>query len=159
MTLALLTYILSFRISIILFTSSTPLSLGVWIFLLAILLAALTRLLTFSWLRFLLFLIFIGGLLVIFSYFVAIQPNQQLKITKLPITVIALILIVSLQEKNIIINPSTIIAEPTPSIIILYSPHLIPLLLILALILLLALIIVVKVSQINRGPLRPFKYV
>ena len=67
--------VLSLGLSIVL--AFTPLALGLWVLILSISISFLTRLMYSSWFGFILFLIYIGGILVIFAYFVSIQPNQQ----------------------------------------------------------------------------------
>ncbi len=145
---------LSIRLSIILTLS--PLSIGAWVLILALLTATCTAISITSWFGFIIFLIYIGGILVIFAYFRAIQPNQQFKIT-LPL--------LSLLLSSIIIpaylDPSTINNFPLKNwwITAIYAPINIPSLIFLALTLFLALISIVKISFINRAPLRPFSYV
>jgi len=67
--------VLSLGLSIVL--AFTPLALGLWVLILSISISLLTSLIYSSWFGFILFLIYIGGMLVIFAYFVRIQPNQQ----------------------------------------------------------------------------------
>jgi hypothetical protein len=93
--------------------------------------------------------------LVIFAYFAALQPNQHLTNWAWILTPSTLIIIIVT-----IINPHSLFWLPiTPNTAQIYSPNntLIPIL--LGLILFLALIMVIKTSQADKGPLRPFSYV
>jgi NADH-ubiquinone oxidoreductase chain 6 len=134
--------------------SINPLSLGIAILRTALLLTLIYSLILTSWVSFLIFLIYIGGILVIFAYFVALTPNQQTTpIIYIPISItifisILTILIIhitpsSLSMKNLYINS-------------FYLEKNIQLLLILALILLFTIVVVVKLVTNNKGPLRPF---
>jgi len=135
-----------------------PISIGLLILFLALMLAILFSLTISSWVSFLIFLIYIGGILVIFSYFVAIIPNQTL-----PIIIISITILIS--TSFFIITSLFLGISPTISISffkqtnIIYTEYNIPTLIILALILLFTIILVVKISIHNKGPLRPFLYV
>lgn len=153
-TTIFITLTISIGVSIILALS--PLTIGLWILILALFTATVTALSISSWFGFIVFLIYIGGILVIFAYFAATQPNQQLKLAiPLSATVITAILLPTY------INPSTVNQFPRKSwwISSLYDITNISSLTFLALTLFLALIRVVKVSYLNRSPLRPFSYV
>lgn len=111
---------------------------------------------TSNWFALTLFLIYAGGMLVIFSYFVVIQPNQHLRIKGMLITLTRttpLFLFATLLPSKIP-HPSSL--TPTlPPFYLLLPPH-ISTLIILALALLLSLVAVVKISLPHHGPLRPF---
>lgn len=158
-------FITTFSILIALFITSaiatSPLNLGLWILFTALFISLFISTTTSTWFRLLLFLIYIGGILVIFAYFIAISPNQEIRI--IPITLMALTIssiIIYLFYSTIPIfsryRTTTKSLSPRPlffeiNIIILST---------LAIVLLLALILVVKVSRRSIGPLRPFfKYV
>jgi NADH-ubiquinone oxidoreductase chain 6 len=139
-------------------TAAAPLSLGLWIWILALITAIISALSISPWFGFIIFLIYIGGILVIFAYFAAISPNQQLYISQL---LLVTIIPFSIWTIIIFLQPffftfSFPTTNPSISIIILLNPS--PLI-ILALILFFALVAVTKVSSFNRGPLRPFSYV
>ena len=68
--------IISLWLSIIIALS--PLILGIWILLIALISRVFLAIFSNSWFRIIIFLIYIGGLLVIFAYFISIQPNQFL---------------------------------------------------------------------------------
>uniref|UniRef100_UPI0030E484A5 NADH dehydrogenase subunit 6 n=1 Tax=Synelmis amoureuxi TaxID=3053537 RepID=UPI0030E484A5 len=157
MTLWLI-HTLTISLSLSIFMASTPLALGLWIFALALTVSAMISYITYSWLGFLVFLIYIGGLLVMFAYFAAIQPNQHLEMAKLSSTLLLSSTIISISMPSPMLTPSLISShkDSIPSLQILYLKENIPILLTLGLILLLALIAVVKISQNNQGPLRPF---
>lgn len=153
-----ITLFISFSTSIIL--RSTPISMGLWIFSLALSSAILSSIIFNKWLGFLIFLIYIGALLVIFAYFVAVAPNQQLNILNLFINTIFTFF--SFYGLNTIlpnlINSFTLITSNQPIIQLIFSKN-IMILLLLGTVLFLALVAVVKVSSLSKGPLRPFNYV
>lgn len=133
-----------------------PLTMGLWVLIIALLTAARTALSLSSWFRFIIFLIYIGGILVIFAYFTAIQPNQQLKIMP-PLTIMLFTRILF----PIFYSSSTINSFNIKNwwISSIYETANAPSLIFLALALFLALIRVVKISFLRRSPLRPFSYV
>jgi NADH-ubiquinone oxidoreductase chain 6 len=147
-------------IAIVLATSSimsltiNPLSLGVVILLTALILALNYSLTLTSWIAFLIFLIYVGGMLVIFAYFVALTPNQQTnEVLLLPSISVFIITIIILISSNSAIKISQSSIKNTNTF---YLPDNLQLLLILALILLFTIIVVVKLVTNNKGPLRPF---
>jgi len=132
-----------------------PLSIGVSILFIALTVAMLFSFSISSWLAFLIFLIYIRGILVIFSYFVSLTPNQTINILSLILILIStyLILIILSFIISIKTNPlSYYILQSN----IFYLESNSPLLLILALILLTTIIIVVKLTINTKGPIRPF---
>lgn len=156
--LTLICLIISFSLSIIL--TPSPLLLGVWILITALLISIFLATITYSWVGFLIFLIYVGGILVIFAYFTAIQPNQFIQANSLLVT-----LALTFSLFFIIIFPltpslvSNLNLAPSYSILSLYASPNIPVLIFLGIILFLALVAVVKVSKSLLGPLRPFNYV
>lgn len=152
-TIYILTSLVLTMASAILLTIN-PLSLGIVILLTALALTFIYSLIITSWIAFLIFLIYVGGILVIFAYFVALVPNQQInQMISLPIIIVWRITLFILTCLN------SYSSHPTSSlknISIMYITENIQLLLILALILLFTIIVVVKLVTNNKGPLRPF---
>lgn len=136
----------------------TPLRLGLWIILLAIIISISLFYIASSWFRFILFLVYIGGLLVIFAYFIAINPNKKIKIwDPLFIPIIATLILLLLYKNYIWLVPalrfSKLYNHTAPSLLLESS---IPLLIIISLSLLLILLVVVKITNRREGPFRPF---
>lgn len=133
--------------------ASRPISLGLTILLITLLLALFYATTLSSWIALLIFLLYAGGILVIFSYFVAITPNQHLFNN----TYITLIITMTITLIAIITNTiSPIALQNHPITTTLYVSNNTTILLILALLLLLTILIVVKISSHTQGPLRPF---
>lgn len=153
---SLLCIIISLCLIIIL--SNSPISLGLWVIMSTLIISSTISVLIPSWFSLTIFLIYVGGLLVIFAYFLSIQPNQQIKILKIlfTLTLSALLLTPITMALNL---PHT--QEKTNYTIIteMLVPYNIQIFAFLALALFLALVAVVKVTKIYMGPLRPFKYV
>lgn len=111
-----------------------------------------------SWYAFLIFLIYIGGILVIFSYFVAISPNQHIKIKLILATPFIIILILffsyifyrkPFSSSYFFFNFVNIIYKNESNLSTLF----------LILLLILMMLIVSKIIKLSKGPLRPFFYV
>lgn len=148
--------LLAFLITRILPVMHTPIRLGLWIILIAIFITISFSYFLTSWFRFITFLIYIGGLLVIFAYFIAIDPNKKIKILD-PI-ILPLILTISLfyfiyLSLRTLINFS---GASTPNTSILIHIQYIPILILIASSLLIALIVVVKITIRTIGTLRPY---
>lgn len=144
--------------TIILYLSTTPIILGINILTIALLLSARLATSIRSWYAFLVFLIYVGGILVIFTYFLALTPNQQIPTTRNAIYILitlATLTIVAIITKTKISIPQEIHQDNT----YLYSINTSPILIVLALVLLLTMVIVVKLTNRSKGPLRPFNYV
>lgn len=144
--------------TIILYLSTTPIILGINILAIALLLATSLSSSIRSWYAFLVFLIYIGGILVIFAYFLALTPNQQIPTSSnliyLLATLTTLVIVILITDTNIFI-PQEIHQDRA----YLYCTNTAPILIILAIILLLTIVIVVKLTNRSSGPLRPFNYV
>lgn len=156
--MALLSFlILSLTLAFSLVLASSPLFLGLWVLFLALSISLLMGALTTSWLGLFIFLIYVGGLLVIFAYFVALAPNHLIESKSILLLTLATYpSLVFILWPNFIM-PATDFLENTQSLIttLLFFSN-ISIYIFLALILFLALIAVVKVSSISAGPLRPF---
>ena len=149
--LILSTLFLTATFSILLY--SNPINIG-WIVLIATTtLTSMCALYIRSWYAFLIFLIYMGAVLVIFAYFLAITPNQ--KIQSLFPFILALPLSFFVAYR--LFNPRAPRIE-TFLFSSLYSPSYLYILLIMIFILLITLLLVVKISSIFKGPLRPFNY-
>jgi len=136
----------------------TPITIGLNILLISIITAALFSITNSSWISFLIFLIYIRGTLVIFSYFVAITPNKTISLPfHIPIIITSPIFLFILMHYSNFSNnySSTIIQTNT-----FFSKQYTITLIIIALILLFTIVVVVKITSSNKkGPLRPFNYV
>lgn len=133
--------------------ATSPISIGLVIILITLSLTIFYATTLSSWIALLIFLLYAGGMLVIFSYFVAITPNQFL-FGNTYLTIIVILTITSLLIASNTISPISPNIHPITST--LYLSNNTPLLLILAILLLLAIIVVVKISSQTQGPLRSF---
>nr|ABW82629.1 NADH dehydrogenase subunit 6 [Pista cristata] len=139
----------------------SPISLGVWIFILAMTTAGFIGLYSSTWFGLILFIIYIGEYLLYFPMFVAVAPNQMINFFSTLILTLSIftISIIFLFDSNSLLFHNTPLSE-TPNMFafsFLYSSSQAPMLLFLAILLLLALIFVVKIATRKNGPLRPFK--
>lgn len=145
-------------IALALALATTPLMLGIWILIITFIIAVSVCLPLSSWFRFIVFLIYIGGLLVIFAYFIAIDPNKKLNfIDPIIIPTITLLSFYAITNKSDISQLLTFSNTNIFNLSTLYIKNNIPILIMLTLVLLLAIIIVVKIARRTEGPLRPFK--
>nr|BDQ43711.1 NADH dehydrogenase subunit 6 [Metaphire tosaensis] len=141
--------------TMMLYLSTTPIMLGINILTMALLLSATLATSMSSWYAFLVFLIYVGGMLVMFAYFLALAPNQQMPTTSnimYALTTLATLMIVAVITETKIFIPQ----ETHQDNMYLYTTDTAPILIVLALILLLTMVIVVKLTSRSKGPLRPF---
>ena len=154
MTLSIITILVSV-IAFSTLTAINPLTIGLIILIIALILAITFAYSISSWIAFLVFLIYIGGMLVIFSYFVSIIPNQTLTFSHNLFSMLISLSLISLT--SYILNSKPIIySSYVLSLNFIYNNQNIATLLILALVLLFTIIVVVKLTILSKGPLRPF---
>jgi len=142
-------------LAINIFIIINPFSIGISILLMALTVSLLFSYSISSWLAFLIFMIYVRGILVIFSYFVSLTPNQTTNIFYIVLATLftfSIILTISLTTK---INTQLRSIYVTQSNTF-YLKSNFPTLFILAIILLITIIIVVKLTINTKGPLRPF---
>nr|UWM94623.1 NADH dehydrogenase subunit 6 [Eisenia nordenskioldi]UWM94636.1 NADH dehydrogenase subunit 6 [Eisenia nordenskioldi]UWM94649.1 NADH dehydrogenase subunit 6 [Eisenia nordenskioldi]UWM94662.1 NADH dehydrogenase subunit 6 [Eisenia nordenskioldi] len=140
-----------------LYLASTPIILGVNILIMALLLSAVFASFISSWFAFLMFLIYIGGMLVMFAYFLALTPNQQMTYSNnIMYSFISMTTFTTLAYTINIKIPS--MSQFYQGYVLLYLKTAAPFLIILALILFFTMVIVVKLTTRSKGPLRPFMH-
>ena len=145
--------VLSLSLGVTLVTTSTPIALGAWILVLSVLVSILCGSSFIRWFGFIIFLVYIGGILVIFSYFAAIQPNQQLNLGK---PFFYWYLAFSNLDIRMYVFRGDLFQEAKWWLSSIFCLDNICIIIILGLVLFLALISVVKVTIINVAPLRPY---
>ncbi len=136
--------------------ASSPLLIGLWVLLIAFSLAGWIGVIGISWFGLILFLIYVGGMLVIFIYFVAITPNQQHDSKIFFMRILIFIIFLRIGEKIRFINRFNIETSFNRDSILFYFSQGAVLVLIFIM-LFVGLIIVVKITRLVQGPLRPFR--
>ncbi|KAH8374259.1 hypothetical protein KR009_000053, partial [Drosophila setifemur] len=165
-------YSLIFTTSIIFLNMTHPLAIGLTLLIQTIFICLITGLITKSfWYSYILFLIFLGGILVLFIYVTSLASNEifnlSIKLTLFSIILLFLLFIISLimdktytsfflinNEIESIFNQNSYLIENSLSLNKLYNfpTNLITILLINYL--LITLIVVVKITKLFKGPLR-----
>nr|YP_004425092.1 NADH dehydrogenase subunit 6 [Toxolasma parvum]ADL62658.1 NADH dehydrogenase subunit 6 [Toxolasma parvum] len=139
-----------------------PLSLGMMVLLLAF--VSCTTIATMSpWYAYMLFFIFIGGMLVMFAYIASLTPNMTFAMNNqlMPIT-LSTIIIFNFKNFNFAPNHqissdlSLSINDSFQAMSFLYSTNGIECVILLACILLFTMVVSVKLCKPKMGALRPF---
>nr|YP_004935446.1 NADH dehydrogenase subunit 6 [Bathyteuthis abyssicola]BAL27729.1 NADH dehydrogenase subunit 6 [Bathyteuthis abyssicola] len=145
-----------------------PLSLGFMLMVMILCVSGLVGMVTFSWYGYLLFLVYIGGLLVMFMYVISLIPNLIFLSSK--VFIYFFIIFLGFMMMNFFINKDTVSVEIKElslfdysfmsmsggSLIMMYDNFLCYLL--LGVVLLFVLVSVVKICYYCEGPLRVFKF-
>jgi NADH:ubiquinone oxidoreductase subunit 6 (subunit J) len=155
MSLLILTRVV-ISLSITMLICTNPFPMALIILLIALSTSIIYAILHSSWLALLLFLIYVGGILVIFSYFLAVAPNQQLpnkSIILIPLLSFITFIISFLILIDSWVNPIPVYINLTS---ILFTPYNLPILIILVVVLLFTIIVVIKACKLEKGPLRSF---
>uniref|UniRef100_A0AB39CC33 NADH-ubiquinone oxidoreductase chain 6 n=1 Tax=Dolomena robusta TaxID=3241546 RepID=A0AB39CC33_9CAEN len=163
---AIMLFSITISILFLLPLMAQPLSLGLVIMVLTLMMCCLSALLISSWYGYILFLIYVGGLLVMFAYVAALSPNVlfsggyplMLFILMIPLFSIIFYFYPFIDLNSL--NYSSLYADCTNLKtygIELVSPDMISVLIGLGLILLINLVVVVKICYYQHASLRPFK--
>nr|ARK38486.1 NADH dehydrogenase subunit 6 [Lanceolaria gladiola] len=139
-----------------------PLSLGIMVLLLAFLNCILIATIS-PWYSYMLFFIFIGGMLVMFAYIASLSPNMTFSTNNLlmPIT-LTLLFLFGFKNSSFTLNYqadmeiSSSINDKTQILSFLYMQNGIVCIILLACMLLFTLIASVKICKPKSGALRPF---
>jgi len=134
----------------------SPLAIGSTILLIALGTSRFFALGSSSWLAFLIFLIYVSGILVIFSYFLALTPNHPsifMGYYQLSVCSARLIILISYSYSDIWISESE---SQLPITEFIYLPSNCVILIFLTILLLITIIVVVKICQRSKGPMRAF---
>lgn len=149
---------LSATIRIIYLFSSNPISFIVIIIIQTVLICLIAWLkINLTWFSFILFLIFLGGLLVLFIYIARLARNEKIRpsvdrATKIFfIGVVFLAVTIYIKNSQLIINEYLIIEK---SLNLIYSSSIIILITITILYLLFTLVVVVKVANKFNAPIK-----
>ena len=143
-----------------------PLSLGLRIIIATLFLCMRSAIILSRWYAYILFLIYVGGLLVIFAYVAALSPNilfssisSGLFFCMLIVPVIIIIYNYNFVDPNKleVLNDWLEIKKLKTYGVELASPYYISILVSLGLILLINLVVVVKICYYQHASLRPFK--
>nr|ACR00053.1 NADH dehydrogenase subunit 6 [Auchenoplax crinita] len=134
---------------------SSPLLMGLWVLAVAMGLSLWIGLNVMSWFGLILFLVYIGGMLVMFIYFVAITPNQRHE-NSVFYALMGVILILFISLMKLILGMEFGKCVSFGSELMMFTNSQGVILILIFFLLFISLIIVVKVTQRVCGPFRPF---
>nr|AML26706.1 NADH dehydrogenase subunit 6 [Hydrophilidae sp. BMNH 1274734] len=152
---------ISFMTSMFMIMTTHPMSMGFTLLIQIINVSLMTGLLSNNfWFSYILFIVMIGGMLVLFIYMTSIASNEKFKFSKLMminfILMLSLLLLTTIMSDNIIIDQMNMFYFPSIPMnlnkYINYPYNIITIMMILYL--LITLIAIVKISKIKYGPLR-----
>nr|YP_010448469.1 NADH dehydrogenase subunit 6 [Codonobdella sp. B45A]UTS56340.1 NADH dehydrogenase subunit 6 [Codonobdella sp. B45A] len=134
-------------------TINNPILMAMNILIVAMLMSVLMSMMMSSWYAMLMYLIYIGGMMVMFSYFIALSPNQNLKTSQYFNTILFTFIMFMpaiITVNNILLHNQEIKSYD------LYMMDMKAITIMLILVLLMMLLVIVKMVKVSKGPLRPF---
>nr|YP_009572107.1 NADH dehydrogenase subunit 6 [Umbonium thomasi]QBI37698.1 NADH dehydrogenase subunit 6 [Umbonium thomasi] len=157
--------VLSFCFSLMFMMPSMlqPLSLGLCVMILSIFMCMLLGLLVSSWYGYVLFLVYVGGLLVMFAYVSALAPNNFFSSIKSVVGFLFVWLSSIIMVSTLYFPSSGVVAgvslfsefkDVSSSGMMVISPSSMCLVIVLGSVLLINLLAVVKICYYQQGPLR-----
>lgn len=134
----------------------TPVVILLNILIISLIISCILAILYRNWFAYIIFLIYVGGMLVIFSYFVAMSPNQIIYLNVFVLRLFIFFLIITILLYSKYYMPFRFSYKS--SFYIIYRSSYFYILILLISLLLLIILVVVKLVNTSEGPLRPFKY-
>nr|YP_010463419.1 NADH dehydrogenase subunit 6 [Peltoperlopsis sagittata]UUK29395.1 NADH dehydrogenase subunit 6 [Peltoperlopsis sagittata] len=153
-------------------TMNHPLAMGIMLLLQTLVICLITGLISQSyWFSYILFLVFLSGLLILFIYVSSLASNEMFSLSSpylfmnlIPLTLVTLTISLTdpMPWMNNILNSDTMfnlltyssMEETSQSLLKLYNQPTSMITLMLVIYLLLTLVIIVKITSIFQGPLR-----
>lgn len=148
----MLLIILSFTLSLI--SINSPILLNVFLIILASLTGLLVNYYTISWFAFIIFLLYVGGILVLFIYFSSLTPNHQFYFKGY--LIILTLSILTLYRTNPVFSNKLNTLYNFREALTLFSLNFYTFSLLIIVFLFTLLIIVVKITSNLKTPIRPF---
>uniref|UniRef100_UPI00315C781C NADH dehydrogenase subunit 6 n=1 Tax=Pachyscia longicauda TaxID=3127882 RepID=UPI00315C781C len=137
-----------------------PLSMGLTIMVQTTIISMMSGMMFKSfWFAYILFLMYIGGMMVLFIYMTSLMPNMMFSMSKkmmlIPMTIM---LMTTLQKKyNIMNNDMMMLTEKSTMLMKMYNLPTNMTTMLMASYLLFTMITVFKITESNKGPLRMLK--
>nr|YP_010166735.1 NADH dehydrogenase subunit 6 [Oreodytes scitulus]QRV62839.1 NADH dehydrogenase subunit 6 [Oreodytes scitulus] len=166
-------YMMNFLMTIIFLSLNHPLSMGMMLMIQTILISFMTGFYSYTfWFSYILFLIMVGGMLILFMYMTSLASNEKFKFSNKLFLIIMMLMISSMlimmmlnfnlinfmmktSNNNEIINSLMLMKnENLNSLNMMYNKPNIMITILLINYLLLTLVAVVKITKFNQGPLR-----
>lgn len=145
---------LTISLSLIPLTTNNPLVLAITILCISITLIIWIRLTLTSWIIIVIFLIYVGGIIVAISYFLALNPNLKLNILKESFITACVSLRIFIMSSN---TTYTLKLHGMRSPRFIIRENRVGILWLILLILFLALVIAVTITKSRSGPIRPYR--
>nr|YP_009515645.1 NADH dehydrogenase subunit 6 [Nannophya pygmaea]ATL58833.1 NADH dehydrogenase subunit 6 [Nannophya pygmaea] len=151
----------------LLFSSmSHPMNMGITLLMQTLLMCILTGMMSYSsWFSYILFLVFLGGMLVLFIYMTSIASNEMFKMNMFMMLssglfIMAIMMCMVIMDPFFMNNPITenfLINTKSSSMVMspLYNTPGSYITVFMVLYLFLTLIVIVAITKSNKGPLRP----
>nr|AJO61896.1 NADH dehydrogenase subunit 6 [Whitmania acranulata] len=133
----------------------TPVVMLLNILIISLMMSCMLAILYSNWFAYMIFLIYVGGMLVMFSYFVAMSPNQIMYLNVFVLSLFIFFLIMTMLLYSKYYMPFSFSYKS--SFYMMYSSSYFYMLILLISLLLLMMLVVVKLVNTSEGPLRPFK--
>nr|QHZ87428.1 NADH dehydrogenase subunit 6 [Platycnemis phyllopoda] len=140
-----------------------PMSMGITLMVQTIIICLITNNMSYNaWFSYILFLVFLGGMLVLFIYMTSVASNElfeKIAITPIIATSLVIIMIMFMMDPSLLSNSSdevfkTDFSEPKNMMAMLFNYPINILTTVAVLYLFLTLIVVVKMTELYQGPLR-----
>ena len=143
---------LTLAIFLTLLITETPIITIILIIRVALLIGLITHLTLSAWFGFIIFLLYVGGILVVFLYFSSLIPNQKFyNKWIIPLFITIIIILIFIKNSITLIKPALITSEN----LILYFYNNLFLTNFFIIFLFVLLLIVVKLTNNKKWPLRP----
>lgn len=138
---------------------NTLVSIGGLLLVLALLVTIIVAILSNSWFSFILFLIYVTGLLVLFRYILAISPNYYYNSSFKKFffkfwLILVIICFVFIRSNGVRVN--SVVIDFEEMVILIFNLNRIVIYLLIGVILLIVLVLVVNICYKRPRPLRPF---